>query len=488
MEQQLARYQYVILPARPGYDFQTRKLYNDAYDFWKHYWQRTFKTKAPEFWDPLDFFRQNLVYCLFCDDVLIAQNLSTFVHAEDYITFDLPYFEGFRGEPAAVMKAEGAKRVMTLEYTAVHTGYGERRTGIRFAEVMNGLALNIFRDLNFDATTGTPRRLSGLSEVTANFGYRKIYDGYKKAGWELDVFVGFKGEIKEHPDPKYRSLIRQLWTDRIDYSDLHLNTSASTIPSLSPSLRPNGARADSFYKPLGKEFSMQSNSHSNIRDVYAESMRSLADKFDSFDWTDKATYSLWLAQAYYLVRHTTRLLALCAGYCPFEYEDTHKRILTHLREEEGHEVIALADIKALGTDLSALPESPKTALLTGLQYEQMANISGCAFFGYILLLEGLAVTRGAQLNQIVSEKYGPRVTRFLKTHAEDDVEHIEQAFKQIESFSAKDQQIVINNLIESTRLYHQMLDDVRANISNYASHSSQYVTHTTSQLDGLSAP
>lgn len=460
LSQQIARCQYVILPARPDFHFQNGSLCNEAYDFWKQYWQRTFKTKAPDFWDPLDYFRQDRVYCLYYDGVLVAQNLSTFARFDQNLTFDLPYFEAFRGAAAELMKAEKVERIMTLEYTAVHTSYGERRTGIRFAEVMNGLALNVFKDLKFDATTGTPRRLSGLSDVTANYGYRKLAEGFKKAGWELDVFLGFKDEIKEHPDAAYSDLIRKLWDTRVDHTNGSSVEEDASIRVTQTSY--TGARsAGAFYKNEYKETPMKPQ---NIRALYADSMNTLSQKFDTFDWTDKEAYSLWLAQAYYLVRHTTRLLALCAGYCPFEYENTHKRILEHLREESGHDMIAVADLKALGVELSDVPELPKTAELIRLQYQQMANISGCAFFGYILLLEGLAVTKAMSLHETVSAKYGPRVTRFLKTHAEDDIEHIEQAFQQIEAFTADDQQIVVKNLVESSHLYGQMLDSVRESL------------------------
>lgn len=458
LSQQLRRCQYVILPARPDFRFQNGPLCNEAYDFWKLYWQRTFKTKAPDFWDPLDYFRQDRVYCLYYDGVLAAQNLSTFVRFDQNVTFDLPYFEAFRGSAAELMQAEQVKRIMTLEYTAVHTSFGERRTGIRFAEVMNGLALNVFKELDFDATTGTPRRLSGLSDVTANYGYRKLAEGFKKAGWELDVFLGFKGELNEHPDPIYRDLIRRLWDARIDYTSARPVSLDHVSPTPFTGARVAGA---SFKNELKEPFMKPQ----NIRALYAESMAGLSQKFDSFDWTDKDTYSLWLAQAYYLVRHTTRLLALCAGYCPFEYENTHKRILEHLREESGHDMIAVADLKALGIELSDVPELPKTAELIRLQYQQMANISGCAFFGYILLLEGLAVTKAMSLHETVAAKYGPRVTRFLKTHAEDDIEHIEQAFQQIEAFSPEDQLIVADNLRDSSRLYGMMLDSVRETLA-----------------------
>ena len=449
MESLLLRCQYVILPGKLKHECQYRDLYNDAYAFWKEYWQRMFKAKAPGFWNPLDFFRQDLVYCLFYDGKIAAQNLSMFAHADDLITPDIPYFASFDGQPNAMIKAESAKKIMTIEYTAVHSSYGERRTGVRFAEVMNGLALYAFNQLDFDVTTGTPRRLSGLSKVTEGYGYRKLGEGCKKAGWDLDVFLGFKGEICEHPEPTYKDIIRALWEQRVDYSDIEHISSAAKRDHRS------SARKGAQMKVEG------------IREVYAESMAELGVRFDSIDWTNKEAYGLWLSQAYFLVRHTTRLLALCAGYCPFEYEETHRRTLEHLREETGHDAIAVADLKSLGFDLDELTEMPETSALIQLQYRQMAEMSGCAFFGYILLLEGLAVTRGGLLHAVVGDKFGPRASRFLKTHAEDDVEHIEKAFQHIDLFKPNDQMIVVRNLRESSRLYGLMLDHVKKDIAEF---------------------
>jgi len=436
MAPKYSQFRYVILPARPDVGFAPRELYNKAYEYWKEYWQRTFKLKAPTFWNPIDFFRQDLVYCLISGDEIAAQNLSTIAHADNSLTFDLPYFRAYAGTAEDLIKQAGAKSLMTVEYTSVHRNFGERNTGLRLAEIMNGLALETFQAQGFDATFAMPRRLSGLSEVTANYGYRKVAESFPKAGWNLDVFLGFNGEILKHPDPEYAEVIRHLWETRIDYSSL-------SRPRVGGTTSPQ-----------------ESTMAVSIRDQYQETMQEFCARFDQLDWSDRRVYAMWLAQAYYLVRHTTRLLSLCAGYCPFEYEATHLRLIEHTQEEKGHDNIGLADLTALGVSLKDLPELAETSSLIQLQYDQMKDLSACSFFGYILLLEGLAVMRAKELGDKVAASFGPRTARFLKVHGEDDIEHIEQALKQIETFDAEDQQFAMDNLRSSARIYHTMLDRI----------------------------
>ena len=440
-------FRYVILPARPPLGLAARSICNKAYEHWKTYWQRIFRHKAADFCTPLEFFRQDLVFCLFVGEEIAAQNLATFFHTDDLITLDLPYFQAFRGEAMRLMAAKQAKSVMSIEYTSVSPQFGERRTGLRLGEIVNALALEMFLSKNIDVTVGTPRRLSGLSDVTMMNGYRLIAEGYQKAGWDLDVVLGFKDEIRPHSDPVYCGIIQHLWAHREDYSQTQ--SSVKTCGRLA----------------LSKESEMGS----NIRDAYIRTLDQLCIKFDCLNWQSKCVYSAWLSQVFYMVRHTTRLLAVCAGCSPLEQEDMHQRLLEHLQEEKGHDKIALADLGGLGCSLNDLPEFPETKRLVQLQYEQMKDLSACTFFGYILLLEGLAVMRGKKLHDEVTVAFGPRAGRFLKVHAEDDIEHIEQALRQVESLELEDQALVVQNLKLSAAIYQKMLERIEAESREYPS-------------------
>ena len=77
----------------------------------------------------------------------------------------------------------------------------------------------------------------------------------------------------------------------------------------------------------------------------------------SFAWTDRAAYAGWLAQTYYYVRHSTRLLAAAAARFPHgRAGDTmHHRFGAHIGEEKRHELLCVRDLQALGETLDAHP-------------------------------------------------------------------------------------------------------------------------------------
>src|SRR5262245_13457821 len=83
-----------------------------------------------------------------------------------------------------------------------------------------------------------------------------------------------------------------------------------------------------------------------------------AARVDSFPWAHREAYAAWLAQTYYYVSHSTRLLALAASRYTVADDAFHLRCLEHLREEKSHEKLATADLKALGKTAREYPEFP----------------------------------------------------------------------------------------------------------------------------------
>ena len=83
-----------------------------------------------------------------------------------------------------------------------------------------------------------------------------------------------------------------------------------------------------------------------------------------FPWTKRAAYMGWLAQTYYYVRHSTRLLAVAAGRFPHTRQgDTlHLRFGAHIGEEKRHELLCVRDIQALGGSIEAIAEQPTTRM------------------------------------------------------------------------------------------------------------------------------
>lgn len=177
-------------------------------------------------------------------------------------------------------------------------------------------------------------------------------------------------------------------------------------------------------------------------------------------WEDPRVYAQYLAQTYYYVCHSTRLLGLAAARVGVDQEKLHQRLFKHASEERSHHLLAQHDLKALGYKLEDLPELASTAALYQTQYFQIEYVSAFTLFGYILALEGVAVLHGPAVYERVKKAHGSEAGAFLKLHAEEDPDHLEKALEVVRSIPERDQPAVRQNLRFSCHHYRAFLETV----------------------------
>jgi hypothetical protein len=199
-----------------------------------------------------------------------------------------------------------------------------------------------------------------------------------------------------------------------------------------------------------------------MKDVLERSIEELSDGLHRFPWTDRTAYCDWLAQTYYYVRHSTRLLAAAAGRFAFDElgDALHHRFAAHMKEEKKHEVLAVRDLKVLGADIAAFSERPATRLLYEPQYYKIEHQSPVAIFGYILALEGMSATAGKWVLDEARRVHPARSTTFLEVHAHDDEDHLQKGMALVSGLVGVDANLVEENLRQTTFAYNQMLDEV----------------------------
>jgi Iron-containing redox enzyme len=99
----------------------------------------------------------------------------------------------------------------------------------------------------------------------------------------------------------------------------------------------------------------------------------------------------------------------------------------HIEEEKDHDLWLLNDIESLGIDSDTVQQAtplPAVVSLLGAQYFWMFHMHPVAIFGYLIVLEGYPPLVD-QLDQIRRNTGLPASAfRCLKSHAEDDPEHI----------------------------------------------------------------
>lgn len=201
-----------------------------------------------------------------------------------------------------------------------------------------------------------------------------------------------------------------------------------------------------------------------MTDLFAlnkEELKKTRDLMLGFPWEDKLAYAEWLAQTYYMVNHSTRLVALAGAYAPLERNTLHARFVDHSKEERGHQLIAISDIKNLGYDVKDFPCLLPSACMYQVQYYWIQHRGPASFFGYTLALESLAFEFGPELYRRASTAHGQEAAKFLKCHSDADVEHMEKAEKEIKQLNPSELQLACDNLLLSTSLYRAMLTEIR---------------------------
>lgn len=193
----------------------------------------------------------------------------------------------------------------------------------------------------------------------------------------------------------------------------------------------------------------------NLKSAINQCIEGLGKETTSFPWEEKSAYAHWLGQTYYYVCHSTRLLALAASR--FEDMPTHNRFLEHLREERGHEQMATNDLKALGVSISDIPCYAETHAFYQTQYYYLEHATPEAFFGWIICLEATAARSGMAIFERIKAAHGEKAGTFMKIHSQEDVSHVEKAFKAIEGARSESHPKILENLQNSATLYADML-------------------------------
>lgn len=165
----------------------------------------------------------------------------------------------------------------------------------------------------------------------------------------------------------------------------------------------------------------------DLQGEFELAMKTASQTVDDFPWEHQPSYMHWLFQSYSFVRRSTRLLALASGHAGLKDENLHRRMIAHLKEEAGHEMLAARDLEMLGGSLDQFTEFPETSSFYQNQYYYIQNVNPAILMGWIIFLEGIAVRKGKDV-MARTESYG-QARNFLRVHTLEDEGHIESAFK-----------------------------------------------------------
>jgi rubrerythrin len=106
---------------------------------------------------------------------------------------------------------------------------------------------------------------------------------------------------------------------------------------------------------------------------------------------------------------------------------------SHLEEERGHAQWLAEDLASAGVRLEKVRQD--AAILVGSVYYLIHHLHPASLLGYMFLMEGLSIDL-AELERLEA-RYGKKLLRTLRYHAEHDPEHAKELEEFIDSSSAE---------------------------------------------------
>ncbi|MGE4130050.1 MAG: iron-containing redox enzyme family protein [Bdellovibrionales bacterium] len=195
----------------------------------------------------------------------------------------------------------------------------------------------------------------------------------------------------------------------------------------------------------------------NFREAAKQQMDKTGPFIHDYPWENREAYAIWLGQTFYMVNHSTRLVALAGAYAPIERSFLHERFVDHSKEERGHQLIAISDLKALGYQPSDIPALAPSQAMYQVQYYWIQHLNAASFFGYTLALEAIAEYYGPEIHKRVHDAHGPQSAKFIKLHSEADVGHLDEAFRNMDKLNQDEAKLAMENLDLSSDLYREVL-------------------------------
>lgn len=195
----------------------------------------------------------------------------------------------------------------------------------------------------------------------------------------------------------------------------------------------------------------------NLRDEFYNCTNETVKLVLAAPWYNQNFYVSWLAQQYYLVQHSTRLLSAFSITIPLAEYAAYKNVLQHLNEESGHDEWLISDMKALGASPKDFKPLPSISGIVKSQYYQIEHDLPISFTGYSQFLEVLAVRVASDVADIVQSSLGDGCVTFLRGHYEADQDHIVNGFERMEGASDIAKEKIIENLSMVADLYNNAL-------------------------------
>lgn len=174
------------------------------------------------------------------------------------------------------------------------------------------------------------------------------------------------------------------------------------------------------------------------------------------------SYTAFLTQAYYHVRHTVPLMMACGARLPSRLEWLRGAVCEYIEDEYGHEQWILNDLRACGADADVVrdgtPGQP-IELMVAYLYDLIARGNPVGLFGMVNVLEGTSIALATHAAGSIQQRLDLPSTAFsyLSSHGSLDVGHMETYRKLMDRLDDPQDQAAV---IRASKMVYALYTDM----------------------------
>lgn len=198
-----------------------------------------------------------------------------------------------------------------------------------------------------------------------------------------------------------------------------------------------------------------------MKKEFEKQIQQMAPIVLEYPWDNPEFYQNWLAQTYFIVRHTSHFICMSAAIVPVENRAEHYHMIEHLKEEENHDLLLKSDLDFFDRSITEFSELPQTSLVWQNLYYWLSIRKPRSILGHSLCIEGLAGYIGKDLTQKLNKFYPSQACQFLEVHFEADKKHFEQGLELIQKFPQEDISDIFLVQKQSMILYLNMMEKIK---------------------------
>jgi len=150
------------------------------------------------------------------------------------------------------------------------------------------------------------------------------------------------------------------------------------------------------------------------------------------------------------------MIAMSAAWSPSGNHEYFMTLVDHIREEHGHDQIAINDLKALDGSIDQYQENGLSRSIWETQFYKILKHPSY-LFGCGIALETLAAKNLPQLYDRLLKAYPAKACNFVKVHAQEDPQHVSKLLGLTEQCSVSDREEILRSYDQIVDLYYYLL-------------------------------